>query len=379
MSTAYPASGQRPPTASLLGLIAILGIVIIALATIDTFLEKVQQVELGAQAEEAYSSGSLLLKQGKADQAIEFLRKAHELNRESVDYELELIGALAAAGKISEAEPLMNEVLQRNSNGGPANLIAARLMIKKHDISAADAYYHRAIYGTWPSDADAHRMSARLELADFLAANGEYQELLAELLPLREEAINNPAVEQRVARLFLLAGSPGRAADVYHSLIQHNSKDAAAYAGLGEAELQQGQYRAARAAFVSASVYNPNDALVRQRMELLNTLARIDPTPRGLTSIEKYRRSLEILQMAESALKPCAAQHETAASDELEQLLGEAENAMPSQIPAHVTNEMSEQVLGLAQKLWQTRVELCGAANSSAEEPLRLIMAKLAE
>jgi hypothetical protein len=143
--------------------------------------------------------------------------------------------------------------------------------------------------------------------------------------------------------------------------------------------LQQGQYRAARAAFVSASVYNPSDALVRQRMELSNTLARIDPTPRGLTSIEKYRSSLEILQMAESALQPCAAQHEPAASDDLEQLLTDAKNATPGQIPAHVTNEMSEQVLALAQKLWQARVKFCGAANSTAEEPLRLIMAKLAE
>jgi tetratricopeptide (TPR) repeat protein len=359
--------------------VAILALVIVGLAITDTFLEKAQQAEVQAQGRESYSTGSLLLEQGKPDQAIEVLRKAHALDRKNVGYELALISALMAAGKISEAEPLMDEVLERNSNSGPANLIAARLMIRKGDTSSADAYYHRAIYGSWPNDADAHRMSARLELVDFLAANGRRQELLAELLPLREQAGNNPAVEPQLGKLFLAAGSPGRATEVYRSLVQQNSKDAAAYAGLGEAELQQGQFRAARAAFVSASVYNPSDALLRQRLELLNTLAKIDPTPRGLSSIEKYRRSIDILQMAQAAFEPCVAQHTGASSGEWKQLLTDAKNTISQKAPAHPANEISEQILALAQKLWRARVNLCGAANSTAEEPLRLIMAKLAE
>ncbi len=212
MSAANPATGQRPATASLLGLVVILATVIVALGAIDTFLEKAQQAELGTQAREAYSTGSRLLKQGQANDAIEFLRKANALERRNVDYEIELISALVAAGKLGEAEPLMNEVLQRDSNGGPANLIAARLMVREGDTSAADEYYHRAIYGTWPSEAEAHRTAVRLELVDFLAANGKRQELLAELLPLREEVGKNPGIERRLAHLFLLAGSPGRAA-----------------------------------------------------------------------------------------------------------------------------------------------------------------------
>ncbi len=162
-------------------------------------------------------------------------------------------------------------------------------------------------------------------------------------------------------------------------MIQQNNQDAAAYEGLGEAELQRGDYRAARAAFVSASVYRPKDATIRERMELLNTLTGIDPTPRRLRSMEKYRRSLEILQMANGDLEQCAAEHGTAASGEVTELLADAKNAVTNKPPVHVTNEMSEEVLGLAQKLWQARIKFCGAVTSAKEEPLRLIMAKLAE
>src|SRR3954452_14209974 len=118
----------RRPT---LGLIAIIVIAIAGLTALDVFLEKTQQAELESSAQRFYLDGTRLLKQGKAEQAVELLRRAHALVRQDPNYELELINALMAAGKIDEAEPLMNEVLQREPNDGRANLIAARLSVKK--------------------------------------------------------------------------------------------------------------------------------------------------------------------------------------------------------------------------------------------------------
>jgi tetratricopeptide (TPR) repeat protein len=361
-------------------------IAIAGLTALDVFLEKTQRAEVEGSARRFYLEGSRLLKQRKADQAVELLRRAHALDRQNPNYELELINALMAAGKIDEAEPLMNEVLQREPNDGRANLIAARLSVKKGGTADAEAYYHRAIYGEWPDSSGSadeggqavrYRISARLELIDFLIAKGKKQELLAELLPLQEEAGNDPVIEKKLARLFLIAGSPSRAADVYRALIQQDPRDAEAYAGLGEAELQQGRYQEAKAAFIAAVAHKPNDASLRERMQLANTLTALDPTPRQLSSAEKYRRCLRILDLSRASLERCTASHPGVGSNETEELLKAAQDALSQKVPAHVTNELAEETLGLAEKIWEARIKVCGASALVEEEPLRLIMEKL--
>jgi thioredoxin-like negative regulator of GroEL len=200
-SQANSASTTRVP---ILASVALIAVVIAALATIDVFLAKTERAELQNEAQQFYLDGSRLLAEGKAAQAVDLLRRAHVLARQNPDYELELINALMAAGKLAEAEPLMNDVLQRQPNDGRANLIAARLMTNERRTTDAEAYYHRAIYGEWASDAAVHRISARMELIEFLVANGEKQKLLAELLPLEEEARSNPAIAKRLAHLRLI-------------------------------------------------------------------------------------------------------------------------------------------------------------------------------
>jgi tetratricopeptide (TPR) repeat protein len=368
-------------------LIAIIVIAIAGLTALDVFLEKTQQAELESSAQRFYLDGTRLLKQGKAEQAVELLRRAHALVRQNANYELELINALMAAGKIDEAEPLMNEVLQREPNDGRANLIAARLSVKKGRTADAEAYYHRAIYGEWPGgsgnaddsgQAARHQISARMELIDFLVEKGKKQELLAELLPLEEEAGNDPVIEKKLGRLFLVAGSPSRAADVYRALIQQDPKDPEAYAGLGEAELEQGRYREAKAAFVTAVAHKPDDASLRERMQLANTMTALDPTPRQLASVEKYRRGLRILELSRASLERCVASHPYVSSNQADELLKAAQDALSRKAPAHVTNELAEETLGLAEKMWQARIKMCGASTSAEEEPLRLIMERLA-
>ncbi len=377
MSTQSPAS--TVPVASKLALIAVVALVIAALATVDKFLADAQQRSGERLAHRAYVDGLRLLNSGKADEAVEAFRKAHALDRGNIDYEIDLITALTAAGKLDRAELLTKEVLERDPNDGRANLAAAHLMIKKGMMADAESYYHRAVYGEWPTDAPAHSRSVRMELADFLAARGKQQELLAELLPLQEEAGKDPATAEHLARLFLLAGSPSRAADEYRVLIKRNPGDAAAYAGLGQAELQSGEYRLAHEAFLAASARKPNDPSIRRELDLVSTLTALDPTSRKLTSIEKYRRSRQILDLARSDLQRCATDRPGTDSVDAAQLLNSAGNLATSKMPASINNEMAEGVLSLAEKLWQARIKICGAATSPDEQPLRLIVEKLAQ
>lgn len=362
-----------------IALILLVALVIAGLTALDRWLEQTEEAEMQSSALRDYRNGLNLLEQRKTNQAVDALRQAQALERQNEDYTLGLIQALMAAGKINEAEPLMNQVLEDEPNDGRANLIAARLMLKRGKTRDAEAYYHRAIYGEWPDHAAQHRIAARMELIQFLETKGNQQELLAELLPLEQEARNNPQLQQNLAHLFLVAGSPSRSADLYRALLEHNPNDAAAYAGLGEADLQRGEYRAAHASFLAAYHHDSHDPRIRSRLELASTLAALDPTVRELPSMEKYRRSLRILQLGRDDLKQCLAQQPAANTGYLQKLLSSAGDALKNQTPAHVTNEMAESVLDRAEQIWQARLNACGEVTPPDDEPLDLIMLKLAQ
>ncbi|HZS56125.1 MAG TPA: tetratricopeptide repeat protein [Bryobacteraceae bacterium] len=372
--TSGTVAGRRVPT---LRLSLVVAAVIVALALIDVSLRRTEQNEIGTQALQADRNGHQLLQQGRADEAVDAFRKAHALERENTNYEIDLIEALMAAGKFAEAQPLMREILEEQSNDGEANLVAARLAAKQGQINTADSYYHRAIYGAWPDNLTQHQMSVRLELIDYLAANGEENELLAELLPLQEQARNNTRLQPRLAKLFLTAGSAARARDVYRQLIKLDPTSGANYAGLGEAELALGDFRAAHAAFSAAVARQENDAALRERLDLAKLLSDIDPTPRGLSTQEKYSRSMRILQLASSDLQQCITNHPELATDDATQLVAQAKAQLAAAAPKQPTNEIAEGALSLSETIWRVRVSLCGTGTAPDEEPLPLIMAKL--
>lgn len=362
-----------------IGLGIVVALVIGVLAVLDWSLKQTEQNEMRRTAEQAYLNGEQLLARGRTADAVNELRRAHALDRANEDYELGLIHGLLAAGKIAEAQPLMNDLLLEEPNDGAANLTAARLELRKNKMRDAEAFYHRAIYGDWPSEPVKHRIAARLELIQLLQKQGNTQDLLAELLPLEEEADGDEQLQAKLAQLFLVAGSPSRAADIYRTILRRNPNDASAYAGLGEADLRSGEYRAAHANFLQASYHDPNNAQIHSRLELASTLASLDPTVRRLTSIEKYRRSVQVLQLARSDLQQCLTRNPSANTQALQQLLVSANAAVPAKTPDVVANEMSENILGLAIQLWQARQKACTGSSSPDEETLRLVEQKLAQ
>ena len=82
---------------------------------------------------------------------------------------------------------------------------------------------------------------------------------MAELLPLQYEAPDNLQTRKRIARLYLLAGSPSRALDLFKEILRQQPQDFDAYAGLGEAEFARGNYRTARTNFMVALRLKPAD------------------------------------------------------------------------------------------------------------------------
>lgn len=375
MSTAAASPPNTLTKARVVRLVLIMAAITAALAAADVFLANIETDELGREAARVYASGMAELRAGHAEQALDPLRRAHSLARTNREYQLGLVDALIAVGKLDEGQVLLDDILQKDPNNGLANLVAARLMVKRGRTFDAEAYYHRAIYGVWSGDAATKQNAARVELIQFLSSTGQRRDLLAELLPLADEAEKDPQKEKQLAQWFMAAGSPARAAEVYQRLIAQKPHDAAAYQGLGEAELAMGRYRQAQYAFLNAFRRNPSDATARRRMEFSSEMAALDPTGRQLPSMEKYRRSLHLFEHVIPSLEQCVAK--VPAPDGAPGLLEQAAQALEAKIPAHVTNEMAEAKLSLAEKMWQTRTRLCGASTSPAEEPLRVIMQKL--
>ncbi len=372
MSTA----GQiaRPESASwpTIGFVIALVIVIGGLWSLDLFLARTDREAVQNQANNLYTQGVQLLQQGHARQAVELLRRANSLVRDNRTYRLDYVAALMAARKFDDAEANLKTLLDAEPNNGPANLSSAKLKVQQGHFPDAESYYHRAIYGSWPGNAPAHRVATRLELVELLASRGEKEELLAELLALESEAQGKPAILKKIASLYQLAGSPARGANVYRELIQSDPNNVDAYEGLGADELALGDYRAAMGAFLNANRRRTGDRTIQEDIALLNAMATIDPTPRRLSSAEKFARSTQILQLTRDALNSCA---KTA---DARRMVDDCDKLLAKQAPPHVTNEMSEARLALAEQLWQARIKLCGPSTSEDEHALRLIMTKLA-
>jgi tetratricopeptide (TPR) repeat protein len=334
----------------------------------------VESAETKASAERAYAKGSRLLEQGNAVAAIDSLREAHALERQNPQYSLELVSALIAADRTREAAPVLDSVLSLEPNDGEANLIAARLAVKTGMFVDAQAYYHRAIYGQWGEAADRQRQAVRMELINLLVRKNDRQELLGELIELAAQPSLSLDVQRRIAELFLVADAPGRAAAIYQMLIDHDPKDMEAYGGLGNAELRLGRYRAAHDAYERVFLGEPNNSEVRAHLQVLNLVTQLDPTLRQLTSLEKYRRSIRILQMVRESLERCETAKRAGGTPDL---VKAADATIGSREPAHVTNEAAEEVLATAEKLWHAQAD-CPEAKTPDMNPLALLMRKLA-
>jgi Flp pilus assembly protein TadD len=351
---------------------AVVTAVIVILAALDQILARTEMREVQGAAARSWSAGMRLLHEGRPAEALDALRDAHAMERDNVTYELDTISALIALGRTADADPLVEDVLQRKPNDGYANLIAARLKAREGDAEDAEAFYHRAIYAEWPADSSMPARAARLELVQYLVGRHAKQELLAELISLEAEADGDTALRRRVAELFLVAESPARAATVYRDLVEENPDDTTAYEGLGEAEMQRGEYRAARTAFMQAAMHHAGQTTA-SRLILLNEVIQLDPTSRRLPTAEKLERSLRILALAKGDLEAQLEKRPSAASAETADLLKAAANP-----PRVATNEMAEQNLDLATRIWKLRVSLFGSSTAPDQEALKLTMERLA-
>ncbi|MEO7217012.1 MAG: tetratricopeptide repeat protein, partial [Gemmatimonadaceae bacterium] len=242
------ASPATVNTASPSVFIGTFGVVLALIAfflVFDTFVARIDKDEARSRALNNYQEGMRLYDKGELDAAVEQFSTAAAMDRENIVYRVALARVMVRAEDIVTAEALLRSILQTDPTDGVANQLLAQVLVKQGHTEDAIAYYHRAVYGRWRAGEQGSSLQARFELINLLAATGAQKALLAELLPIQDQSLNDLTMRDRIGFLFLEAGSPSRAADVFHQVIQKDAQNARAYTGLGEASLALGNYAVA--------------------------------------------------------------------------------------------------------------------------------------
>lgn len=92
-------------------------------------------------------TGTSLLKEGKASDALPYLKEAHSLNSDNFDAAFNLSGALILTGKFSKAVPILERLSEREpgnamvwTNLGAAYLGNPVLAVSRHQKKAISAF-----------------------------------------------------------------------------------------------------------------------------------------------------------------------------------------------------------------------------------------------
>src|SRR5689334_2918164 len=374
--TQQPAS--PPPGASTSEFLLAFGLILTAillLLVFDTALARIDKSARSVTALQEYKRAQVLFTSGKLDDAIDHYRAAATLDRDHSIYTVALSQAILAQGRPAVAEQLLRPVLDRDANDGAANLELARVLVKEGKPDEAKSYYHRAIFGVWQGpDTERNRTAARYELIDLLAQAGDKQDLLSELLPLQDEAQNDSA-RRKVAHLFVVAGSPERASDMYRTILRQNPRDAEAFVGLADATLAMGNFNTARDHLDAALKVAPDDSVIKKRIALTDTVIVLAPGWRSLAIDEQLRRSKALVQRTITAARKCL----DVSSPDVAAALDSVTRSLVASAANVPRAQAIEENLSIAGTIWRMRGTRCSTEQKPDEEALRLIQEKIAQ
>lgn len=223
-----------------------LSVIAIVLFLVTLFLFHSFTVHRQDLAQRWQSRGEAAMRNGQPDVAIDALRSALAYSPGNHALEIELAGALAAAGRTEEAVAYFNALREPEPGNGMINLQLARLAVRQKDDALAVEYYQAALDGTWEGDGYIRRREVRLELAHYLIGQQRFEQARTQLLIASGNAPDDPDVEMGIAALLESAHDPANALHLYQRALLHHPVRLAALEGAGRTAYALGRFARAK-------------------------------------------------------------------------------------------------------------------------------------
>lgn len=288
--------------------LSLTAVIVIVLFFLTGFITRDYHRKLTALGRQWFDEGEQQLKSGNAAAALADFHTALVYSPDDTQIQFQLAQALAAEGRNSEARAYLLELQAHAPSDAPINLALARISAGAGSEADAVRYYHGAVYGVWPSDAEANRLKARLELCRFLITRGDTSIAEAELLALASEIPerNGASLHAETGDLFLRIGDATRALSEFRSAltVEHPPKDALRSAGL--AAYQLGEFQQAERYLDRARRLGNRDADVSRALDISRLVTSADPYAPGLSEADRRDRARRDFEQAFGRLQSCA-------------------------------------------------------------------------
>ena len=209
-------------------MLTVLVVLVILLTGVLNYFFRSQRVN---RADQYYEAANQFLAKDRVEEAIEQFRRAVSVSH-SVRHRLALGLALVKAGRLEEASVYLNEVLSEDPVERPRQ--------SRDGADPRAAGPHRRGGGTIPPGVASgeNPLQSRTELIDMLAKAGRRGRRKRELRAASTRLPDDHAARRQIGHMLLHYGLPDDAATVFRDLLRRDRRDAAAYDGLGEAEVR---------------------------------------------------------------------------------------------------------------------------------------------
>lgn len=282
--------------------------IVIVLFFLTGFITRGYHQKLTALGRQWFETGEQQLQSGNAAVALADFHTALVYSPDDAQIQFRLAQALAAGHRDSEARAYLLGLLARSPSDAPINLALARISATNGSNADALRYYHGAIYGVWPKDAEANRLSARLELCRFLIGRNDASIAEAELIALVSEIPeeHGAALHEQAGELLLRMGNANRALPEFRKALSTARPPTGSLRGAGLAAYQLGEYQQAERYLERALRVRGNDADVSDALAISRMAIGADPYSRGLSEAERRSRARQDFEQAFSRLQSCA-------------------------------------------------------------------------
>ncbi len=264
--------------------------------------------KLDALGKQWFAAGQQQLKANNAVAALSDFRNALVYHPDDPQVQFQLAQALSEEGRNEEAQSYLLGLLARSPSDAPVNLALARIAARSGSEADALRYYHGAIYGVWPNDAETNRLNARLELCRFLIARGDLPSADGELIALGSEIPqqHGAPLHEQAGELFLRAGDLNRALEEFQRAMEEPRPPLGAIRGAGLAAYQMGDFQLAERYLDRAHREKRDNPEMDAALETTRLVLAWDPDARGLTDAQRRERVRHDLAQGISRVESCA-------------------------------------------------------------------------